>query len=69
MNSNPEATFDLDSFYSNESIEEWQQIIGNDLHYHFGYFKASEDLETGLKQTARNFFPYIEPGSKVLDIG
>lgn len=69
MNSNTEANFDLNSFYSNESIEEWKQIIGNDLHYHYGYFKGSEDLETGLKQAVRNFFPYIEPGSKVLDLG
>lgn len=67
MNPNSETNFDLDNFYSNAPIAEWKQIIGNDLHYHFGYFKGSEDLETGLKQTVRNFFPYIDSGSKVLD--
>jgi hypothetical protein len=60
---------DLDNFYSAESRQEWQQIIGADLHYHFGYFLGSEDLETGLKQTVRNFYPYIPRSSRVLDIG
>jgi cyclopropane fatty-acyl-phospholipid synthase-like methyltransferase len=61
--------FDLDKFYSSESISEWKQIIGEELHYHFGYFRGSEDLETGLRQTVKNFYPYITPGSRILDIG
>ncbi len=61
--------FDLDKFYSSESVDEWKQIIGKDLHYHFGYFHDSEDLETGLKQTVRNFYPHITLGSRILDIG
>ncbi len=69
MTVNSEEKFDLDNFYSQESIREWKQIIGEDLHYHFGYFRGSEDLETGLKQTVRNFYSYINPGSRVLDIG
>lgn len=69
MTVNSESKFDLDNFYSQDSISEWKQIIGEDLHYHFGYFSGSEDLETGLKQTVRNFYPYINPGSRVLDIG
>ncbi|AFY57881.1 methyltransferase, cyclopropane fatty acid synthase [Rivularia sp. PCC 7116] len=69
MTVNSEAKFDLDNFYSQDSISEWKQIIGEDLHYHFGYFSGSEDLETGLKQTVRNFYPYIPTGSRVLDIG
>jgi cyclopropane fatty-acyl-phospholipid synthase-like methyltransferase len=69
MNKKSEEHFDLDDFYSSESINEWKQIIGEELHYHFGYFRGSEDLETGLKQTVRNFYPYITQGSHVLDIG
>ncbi|MGD1912326.1 MAG: SAM-dependent methyltransferase [Rivularia sp. (in: cyanobacteria)] len=69
MNVNSEVKFDLDSFYSRESIQEWKQIIGDQLHYHFGYFHGGEDLETGLKQTVRNFYPYITSGARVLDIG
>ncbi|MDB9373321.1 SAM-dependent methyltransferase [Nodularia sphaerocarpa] len=69
MNLNSEVKFDLDSFYSGESVQEWKQIIGEELHYHLGYFRGSEDLETGLKQTVRNFYPYITPGARVLDIG
>ena len=60
---------DIDEFYSRESIPAWKAIIGDNLHYHFGYFKGSEDLKTGLRQTVRNYYPYIKPGSRVLDIG
>lgn len=69
MKAGSETNFDLDRFFSTESIREWQAIIGEDLHYHFGYFRGSENLETGVKQTVRNFYPYINPGSIVLDIG
>lgn len=69
MKNNTQENFNLNHFYSTESISAWKQIIGQDLHYHFGYFQGSEDLETGLKQTIRNFYPYIHPGSRVLDIG
>ncbi|MDB9518585.1 class I SAM-dependent methyltransferase [Roseofilum reptotaenium CS-1145] len=69
MNTRSETNCDLDRFYSAESVSEWQEIIGGDLHYHFGYFRGSEDLETGLKQTVRNFYPYIPAGTRVLDIG
>ena len=69
MNAISETNFDLDKFYSEESIAEWQDIIGADLHYHFGYFRGSEDLATGLRQTVKNFYPYILPGARVLDIG
>lgn len=64
-----EIKFDLDKFYSNELIQEWKQIIGEELHYHYGYFLGNEDLETGLRQTVRNFYPYIPIGSRVLDMG
>lgn len=64
-----EKKLDLDRFYSTESIAAWKEIIGEDLHYHFGYFRGSEDLETGLRQTVRNYYDYITPGARVLDIG
>ena len=60
---------DLDAFYSSESTALWQKIIGEDLHYHFGYFTGSEDLGTGLKQTVRNYYAHIPLKSRVLDIG
>jgi cyclopropane fatty-acyl-phospholipid synthase-like methyltransferase len=59
----------IDELYSSEPIETWQAIIGPNLHYHSGYFQGDEDLETGLQQTVRNFFPYIPPGSRILDVG
>ncbi|MFG6094552.1 class I SAM-dependent methyltransferase [Leptothoe sp. ISB3NOV94-8A] len=63
------VVLDLDRFYSTESVQAWKQIIGEDLHYHFGYFRGTETLETGLKQTVRNYYPHIPPGSNVLDVG
>lgn len=69
MNHHDAGKFDLDRFYSAESIHAWQQIIGENLHYHFGYFYGSEDLEIGLRQAVRNFYDDITPGSRVLDVG
>lgn len=60
---------DLDAFYSSDDIALWKRIIGEDLHYHFGTFRWQEDLETGLKQTVRNFFPAIAHGARLLDLG
>ena len=60
---------DLDSFYSQDSIGAWKAIIGEKLHYHFGYFEGQEDLETGLKRSVQNFYPHIPIGSRVLDVG
>ena len=62
-------TINLDSFYSQETIDEWKQIIGEELHYHSGYFTGNEDLEIGLRQTVRNFYPHIPVGTRVLDVG
>lgn len=61
--------FDMDGFYSEIGSDEWKRIIGAALHYHFGYFRGSEDLETGLQQTVRNFYPHIAPDSRILDVG
>ncbi len=69
MSHHDASPFDLDHFYSAESVGDWQQIIGDALHYHFGYFRGAEPLEVGLKQTVRNFYPYLEPGSRVFDLG
>ena len=69
MKNTPDDHFDLDKFYSSESIDEWKQIIGEELHYHFGHFHGAEDLETGLKQAVRNYYPHIAHGSHVLDVG
>ncbi len=62
-------TFDMDGFYSQDTIEAWKEIVGEELHYHFGYFHKGEDFETGLRQTVRNFYPHIPFGSRVLDVG
>lgn len=60
---------DLNAFYSSVPIEELQKILGKHLHFHFGYFSGKEELEFGLRQTVRNFYPHINNGSRVLDAG
>jgi cyclopropane fatty-acyl-phospholipid synthase-like methyltransferase len=60
---------DVGTYYSNVPIAAWQQIIGEELHYHFGFFRGQEDLQTGLRQTVQNFYGFIPEGSRVLDIG
>jgi LynF/TruF/PatF family peptide O-prenyltransferase len=59
----------LDEFYSAESPEEWKLILGDELHYHHGYFSAQEDFLIGQRQTVINFYPEILRGAKVLDAG
>jgi cyclopropane fatty-acyl-phospholipid synthase-like methyltransferase len=69
MTISAQTACNLDTFYSTDSTQAWQQIIGQDLHYHFGFFSGTEDLETGLKQTVRRFYPQIPQSAQVLDIG
>lgn len=60
---------DLDTFYSANEIDVWKKIIGDDLHYHFGYFDGSTEPQEALRQTVRNFFDAIPRGGHVLDAG
>ena len=60
---------DLNIFYSSEPVPLWKRIIGEDLHYHFGYFEKTNDFQTGLKDAVRNFYPFIPKGTHVLDLG
>jgi cyclopropane fatty-acyl-phospholipid synthase-like methyltransferase len=60
----------LDDYYSAESIKEWQAIIGDELHYHYGFFTTPDtDLKAALENAVRNFYDYIPRGSGVLDAG
>lgn len=57
---------DLDDFYSKESIELWETVLGPKMHYHFGIPNTQNDP---FDQALINFFPHIPNGSKVLDCG
>ena len=61
--------FEMDQFYSQDEIAALKVILGEELHYHYGYFFGDEDLETGQRQTVRNFYPDIPLGARVLDAG
>jgi hypothetical protein len=56
----------LDDFYSNESIEVWETILGEKMHYH--YATESKDNDP-FDQSVIDLFPYIKPNSKILDCG
>jgi cyclopropane fatty-acyl-phospholipid synthase-like methyltransferase len=60
---------DIGTYYSNVPIAAWRQIIGEELHYPFGFFRGQEDLQTGVRQTVRSLYEFIPDGSRVLDIG
>ncbi len=62
-------TCDLDAFYSKNDISLWKQVIGADLHYHFGDFSKTDDSSEALKTTVRNFYEIIPSGARVLDAG
>lgn len=58
-------TFDLDEFYSENDIESWKMVVGEDLHYHLGSRSEGDIFE----QTIRNLYQYIPDNSKILDCG
>lgn len=58
-------SFDLDKFYSENDIESWKMVVGEDLHYHLGSRSEGNIFE----QTIRNLYQYIPDNSKILDCG
>lgn len=62
-------TYDIDAFYSENAISCWKQVIGADLHYHFGDYSNTDETAEALKSTVRNFYEVIPFGVSVLDAG
>jgi cyclopropane fatty-acyl-phospholipid synthase-like methyltransferase len=60
---------DIDEFYSCDSIGLWKTVLGEDLHYSFGDFEKTQDIDEGMKNTIRYFYPFIEEKSNILDLG
>ncbi len=66
----PNDTNSMDSLYSLDEVSFWQNILGREMHYHFGHFHSPEvDFEEALRQAVRNFFPHIPVGANVVDAG
>jgi hypothetical protein len=57
----------LDDFYSQNSIEVWEKILGDGMHYH----SALMNLEGihPMEYAIMEMYPYILPESKLLDCG
>jgi cyclopropane fatty-acyl-phospholipid synthase-like methyltransferase len=65
----------LDRFYSTEILAVWQQILGKDMHYHFGIFTAEDDLQQDIwndkpfERAVEELTEFIAPKSRVYDLG
>lgn len=57
-------------FYNITPIDVWKQILGDGLHYHFGFFEhPSDDFQGTLERAVRSFYGWIPDSSQVLDLG
>ena len=52
-------------FYSENSLNVWQQILGPKMHYHAGSYSTNNIFD----QAIRNLYPYIDDNSSILDVG
>lgn len=52
-------------FYTENSLDAWQQVLGPKMHYHLG----STSNENIFDQAIRNLYSYIPQNSKILDCG
>ena len=69
-------TGDLDAFYSTDSVATWQQVLGAEMHYHFGLFSQEEresppDIASDVPfaRAVTQLFDFIPSGSSVYDLG
>lgn len=59
----------LDKFYSEDSIETWKTILGEDMHYHHGYKNPNDENENPMEFCVRDIYPLIKEKSTILDCG
>ena len=59
-----EMRSNLEKFYSDESIDVWKKVIGQDLHYHVGW--GDGDI---LFNAVEYLYQFIGENKKVLDCG
>lgn len=52
-------------FYTENSLDAWQQVLGPKMHYHLG---SKSDVNI-FDQAIRNLYSYIPQHSKILDCG
>lgn len=57
-------------FYNQLGLDDWVLILGEDLHYHFGFFDAPSDgFQEALRRAVRVTYRWIPDNSSVLDLG
>lgn len=48
----------------------WKQILGDGLHYHFGFFEhPSDGFQEALERAVRSLYGWIPDSTQVLDLG
>ncbi len=56
----------IDEFYSTNSSKNWEKVLGDKMHYHFGLFEDELDpFDNAILEISQ----FIENNSKVLDCG
>jgi cyclopropane fatty-acyl-phospholipid synthase-like methyltransferase len=65
----------LDAFYG-ESIDHWQAVLGQEMHYHHGIFlpgdgvsATPEIMAAAMRRAVSDLYPFIPPGAHVYDLG
>ncbi len=56
-------------YYDNMTPEEWNPVLGDELHYHFGYFEEGMTLEEGVRFAVERLLPFLAGGPRILDVG
>ncbi len=59
----------LADYYDAASDEEWRAVLGEEMHYHFGYSLPGLTIEQALNRTVENFYPWIAEKASVLIMG
>ena len=63
-----------DHFYDGE-IATWRQILGPELHYHFGIFDDpaqpadSSQMDEALRRAVIELYPFLPAGQRIYDVG
>jgi len=59
----------IDELYSMNDLADWQAVLSDGMHYHFGHFSGSEDLAAGVRAAVQRLYAHIPRGARVLDLG
>ena len=59
----------VSDYYDSVTADEWKLILGDELHFHFGYFQDGMSFDQALEHAVFRLLPYFRPRGKILDLG